>query len=462
MKTSKIIGALLCVLTFGHGFAQVHPLSQDSSALQFELPVFDLPFQSYASKTTGNFFSGYANPGMPLSLALSNNFYTAAHYGIVQLVKPKNDFLRNLLTYGSVAVFDYVSMWSPLGTGWLHEEYHRAVLTWREINSFNDMNTFPIGRSAVYVRKIKDEDLVKLSDSTKPDFIRLQAAGLEAQYHQIQQLQKNNFYQAQALPHLPLYWLSTFNNIVYVLSSSSPEEFDSSLDEANKKEATDISARDFTGPDFTAWVSALYNPDRPYEARGIHPYGIGLNRYIKPSDLDQNEIEYLRKQAGLQLINLLSPALFGFSKIKLKSSSRGNYYGNFAIRHLLTSFGNDISLDVFYKSPKNKLFLSFHNYNNLNASFYGIEGALIDKQIDRNLLLSGRLMVWNQPKDQSFLTTEGSPGGLIGLRTSYLTGVWAPYAEIEWKSPGWVMGNVFLDQNFSFRAGISLRLPQAK
>ncbi|MFN4081383.1 MAG: hypothetical protein ACK4NS_10825, partial [Saprospiraceae bacterium] len=379
--------------------------------------------------------------------------------GIQKAIRPKNIFWRKFLTFGAVLGFDFISLNVPLGTGWLHEEYHRAVLTRREMNSFNDINTFPIGKSIVYVRKVKDEDLIKLSDQYTPDFIRLQSAGIEAQYQQVQQLQKNNFFYNQSLPNIPLYWLITLNSALYVLNSSSPDEFDATLEEANKLEATDISKRDFTGPDFTAWVNSLYFPDRPYADRGPHPSGLGINRYIKPSALSDEEIQYLRKQGVLQFLNLLSPHLFGIAKIKVKSSPKGDHYGNFAVRHLLTSFGSDLSFDVFYQTPRNNLFFSLHNYRNLNAAFFGLEGALIDKPLfDRSLLFSGKAMVWSQPKDQSFASKEGAFGGLLSVRGAYPFGRWAPFVEVEGKTKGWVMGNVFLDENISLRGGLALRI----
>lgn len=455
MKQSLWI--LLVALSAQFGIAQVHK-HQDTVGLLLEFPVIDLPYQNYAARTTGNFISGYANPSMAQSLAMCNNLYYSAHYGIKKLVKTENEFLRILFSNTLAAGFDALTFYVPFGFGWLHEEYHRAVMTRREINSFNDMNTFPFGQELISVRKIRDEDLIRLSDQYTADFIRLQTAGLEGQYHQIQTLQKQNFYYNQDLPHIPLYWLSTMTNIIYVNQSGSADYFDKVIDEANAKEGVDIARRDFTGPDFTAWVSALFNPDRPYEARGTHPSGVGINRYIKPSELSPDELRYLQRQGNLQWLNLISPHLFGFPKIKLKSSDNGEYLGSFAVRHLLTSFGNDISLDVFYQSPRHNLFFAFHNYNNLNATFFGLEGALIDKPFFENkLLLSSRAMLWTQPRNHSFTTKESALGGLLAFRGSYGFGAWHPYLEIEGKTNGWVMGNVFLEENISARCGLSLR-----
>ncbi|MCF6185453.1 MAG: hypothetical protein L3J56_12695 [Bacteroidales bacterium] len=252
--------------------------------------------------------------------------------------------------------------------------------------------------------------------------------------------------------------MSTMTNIIYVNNAGS-DAFDKKVDEANIQDGADISNRDFTGPDFTAWADALFFPNKPYSDRGIHPSGVGLNRYIKPSQLSREARAYLQKQGNLQWLNLLSPQLFGFSKIKLKSTDKGNYYGNFALRHLLTPFGNDISLDIFYQTPNNNFFGSLHIYNNFNSSFFGLEGALINKSyFDKKLLLDIKTQVWVQPKYQSFTTSEGTLGGLLGVRGSYKLGLIYPYIEIEGKTKGWVMGNVFLEDKVSLIMGLSLRM----
>jgi hypothetical protein len=457
--TTRLLTTILVLLLFKQVSLAQTQNKADTVGLFLDFPLVDFPYQRYAANTTGNYFSGYANPSMQQSLAMSNNLYSSAHYGIKKIVKTKNEFLRILFSNGIAAGFDAFTFYSPLGYGWLHEEYHRAVMTRREINSFNDMNTFPFGQTTVSVRKIKDEDLIRISDNHKSDFIRLQTAGLEGQYHQIQTLQKNNFFYNQDLPHIPLYWLSTMTNIIYVNQSGSAEYFDKLIDEVNQSEGSDISKRDFTGPDFTAWTSALFNPNRPYEDRGIHPSGLGINRYIKPSALNGEELKYLQRQGNLQWLNLLSPHLFGFPKIKLKSTEKGDYFGSFAVRHLLTSFGNDISLDIFYQTPKNNFFIALHNYNNFNSTFFGLEGAIIDKPfLNKKLLVSGRSLIWTQPKNQSFTTNEASLGGMLNIKGSYSLGRWFPYIEVEAKTRGWVMGNVFLEDNISLRFGVNVRI----
>jgi len=69
------------------GYAQS---SGDTVQLLLDLPVLDFPHQSYASRTTGNFFAGYANPSMKQSLQMSANFYSVVHHDIKRLFRKVN------------------------------------------------------------------------------------------------------------------------------------------------------------------------------------------------------------------------------------------------------------------------------------------------------------------------------------------------------------------------------------
>ncbi len=432
--------------------------SDDTTALYLDIPLIDLPYQSFAARATGNFLQGYANPGMHLSLAMSDNLYSTAHLGIQSIVHSKSTFLDILFSNGIAMAFDLVTLYTPLGSRWLHEEYHRAVLTRREIGSFDDMNTFPFGKNEISVRKIPDSDLIHLSDNHKADFRRLMTAGIEGQYHQVRTLQLENFLFRKDLPNLPLYWISTMSSLIYVMESST-DYFDKVIDETTRNEGPDISKRDFTGPDFTAWADALFNPEKPYIDRGIHPSGTGIDRYIRPSELTDEETAYLRKQGNLQLLNLISPNLYGFSRIRLKSTESGDFYGNFALRHILTPSGNDISLDLFYQTPLNTYLVTLHGYSNKDHTFPGIEAVLIDKTlITKTLYMTARVSTWLQPEDLSFTADNGTFGGLLGVRLSYAAGSFFPYMEVEGKTRGWVMGNEFLDPDASIRFGCTIRM----
>ncbi|MCS7036834.1 MAG: hypothetical protein NZM41_09235 [Saprospiraceae bacterium] len=431
--------------------------ANDTVRLLLDLPLLDLPYQSYASRTEGNFLAGYGSPSMKQSLQMTTNLYSAAHFGAKEAFKGMNSpLLRAILTYGTATLFDLLSLQAPLGNAWLHEEYHRAVLTRREVKSANEVNRFPIGQEVIRVYRIADADLERMHDNHRNDWLRLQVAGKEGELHLLQTLQRNDFFYSQKMPHIPLYWLITFATGEYVRSCAKGD-FNRIVNEMNDKEGRDILARDFTGPDYTAWAYALFRPEQRYKARGVHPSGVGINRYIKPADLTEEELDYIRKQGRLQWLNFLSPTLFGFSKICLKKSPKGNHYGNFAVRSVLTPFGNDVSVEAWYQSPGYNLFLVLHNYLNRDGFLTGLEMGMVDQPVFKGkLALSPRLMMWRQPENLSFTTTEGQLGGLLGLKARANLGRFNPYFEIEGKTAGWVMGNVFLEENVSVNAGVNV------
>ncbi len=448
---------IISILLLMYSISALAQSLTDTTRLLLDFPLFDLPYQSYASRTTGSFIAGYANPSMKQSLQTTTNFYSSAHFGLKQAFKNvQSPVLREILTHSAVGIFDLLTATAPLGAGWLHEEYHRAVLTRRKVNSANEMNRFPLGEEAIKVYHLTDEDLERMHDNHQNDWRRLQVAGKEGELHHMQTLQRNNFFYDQNLPHIAFYWFFTFSTGAYVRSSST-DDFNRLVDEMNQKDGTDIRIRDFTGPDYTAWAYSLFRPEQPYRARGIHPSGVGTNRYLKPADMSQAELDFIKKQGNLQWLNFVSPTFLGFSKIRLSHTSKGNSYGNFALRSIILPYGNDIMLDLWYQSPKINAFFVLHSYFNKDNYFPGIEGGLVDyPALGGKLALSPRVMLWMQPEALSFTTEKGQLGGMLGLKTRANLGLFSPYVEIEGKTKGWVMGNVFLEDNVSVNAGLNL------
>lgn len=95
---------------------------------------------------------------MRQSVALSTGFSQTVHRAIAGDTK-KGTRWWNFLFIGA---FDYFSATIPLGSGWAHEEWHRAIMTRRGIKSYNTMNDFPIGKDVIAVNDVLDADLVKL------------------------------------------------------------------------------------------------------------------------------------------------------------------------------------------------------------------------------------------------------------------------------------------------------------
>ena len=67
-------------------------------------------------------------------------------------------------------------------------------------------------------------------------------------------------------------------------------------------------------------------------------------------------------------------------------------------------------------------------------------------------------MLWFQPEDQRFKTSDAKIGGLFALTGNLELNNWLkPYIQMEAKSEGWVAGNPYLRDNFSVRAGIAMQ-----
>ncbi len=449
----------------------------ENSQLVFSLPVFDFPYQIDASKTVnqgqvslGSFFKGYSNPSMHQSLDLSTDLYTGVHFGLNKLfridaktnIRKDWSFGKRFLYGLTWGVSDYILIYAPGFDGWLHEEYHRAVMTRYHINSFNDMNKFPLGAELISVNHVKDEDLIRLKQTGSSDFIRMHVAGIEGEYLLIDKLQRNNFFYNQNLPHELTYLLVTLNSIMYVQISSIPEIADITTDELNLKENS-INIRDFTGLDFTAWAYDLFRPNEPYVERGIHPSGIGIDRYIKTTDLTNEELSYLKQQGRLQWLNALSPMFFGVKSINIFNTG---FSGNFSVRNFLTSFGNSISGNIYLANPTYKFHIAYHSNQNYNNSFPAIEMQLIDFEKTINstpFYISPRLLFGMQPLNQEFKTQKSAFLGLAECRIELKSNkIINPFIEVSAKTKGWIAGNEFLDENLSCRFGIVTRIKTRK
>jgi hypothetical protein len=469
MKTRFVILILFLALSIASK-AETKDTVQ-SPQLVFELPVFDFPYQFEATKTVnegnatfGSFFKGYANPSMHQSLNLTADLYTGLHYGIDKLFKfdpitgrKKWSSKKRLLYLITLCSSELIFTSAPGFNGWEHEEYHRAVMTRFHVNSFNDMNKFPIFAESVSISHVTDEDLIRFKKESPTDFNRMHVAGIEGEYLLIDKLQRNNFYYNQNLLHELVYLFSTLNSIMYVQMCSIPEQADLYTDDFNSTEES-IKVRDFTGWDFDGWVYDLFKPDEPYADRGIHPLGNGIDRYIKTTDLTSEELSYLKKQGNLQWLNCISPMMIGIKSIKL---SKNGLYGNFSVRDYLTSFGNDISCNIFLKNQTHNFFFAIHSSQNYHHSFPAIETQLVDynESIGKySFLISPRLIAGLQPLNQDFKTNKSSFLGLAECKLELITKNFIhPYIEVSAKTKGWVAGNEFLNSNLSCRLGIVSR-----
>jgi hypothetical protein len=424
------------------------------ASVPLELPLFDAPYNLHAD---------FASPSMAQSLALSSGAYSLMHGALGQLLDPWDaQGWRRWLGRGLVATSDLVTMLLPPFLAWQHEEWHRAVLSHRQMSSFNDIYHFDLLATTVAVSHVTDADLVRLKAQHPADQVRLSTAGIEGNYALAHDLEAQAWFADNPAFHQVVVALLYLSNTAY-LDTCASSEGDRLTDDENAKEGKDIPRRDFTGADCTGWVYDLHRPDEPYAARGVHPSGVGIDRYRKLEDLSEDERHYLRQQVRLSLLNFIDPYLLGIYGLNIAREASPPLILNLALRHLPTSFGYVIRADVALRLGPWKALLQQQNYVNGQRWLPGLDLALLRYPVWQGragaLDVSGRLAGWLQPARQRYDEDDAQAGGLLGLRLALtLHPRLAPYLEVEAKSAGWVVGNVALERDLSVRAGLLLRV----
>ncbi|ODS87558.1 MAG: hypothetical protein ABS46_00055 [Cytophagaceae bacterium SCN 52-12] len=462
MKKSILANLLLpSLLAAVYPGAAVMGQSAESTAdypLQIDLPFADLPFQQDAART-GELFDSFS---MQQALSVTQNLHRLNYHFNNRLwhkvIRPDTrgkKILNRIASNTTSGLVDYVFTYYGvvLSPQWLHEEFHRAGLTIRGISSYDETyNRFNGGFANGSVSRVKDEDLIRLKKDAPQELVRSFAAGIESEFLLLRGLQKDNFYLGSRHANVALNILLTKHALDYV-GQFKQKGYDASIDSMNTYGVT-VADRDFVGWDFTPWVYDLHRPDEPYEARGIHPGGTGIDRAIKTTSLTQEEHDYLEKMSRMQYLNFLSPFMIGINRIKI---GRGTAF-NFAVRHYLNSFGYDLSADVFLEKGSTQYLVGFHAYRNREHWLPGIEiersPYALSAGGDKKWLLQPSAMLWLQPSN--FYDTKARPGGMLKLHAAYsLDKTWRLFATGEAKTEGWVAGNPYLGARTGFRFGVS-------
>jgi hypothetical protein len=418
----------------------------DAPPVRIDIPLLDVPY---------NTAHGYRAPSMAQSLAISEGFYEGSHRWI-QRAWGDHVWLSRFSIIAADAL-DTLILPLPGSDGWVHEEYHRSILGRRGFDSFNDVYRFRVNADAIAVSHVDDADLVALKRDHPAEQVRLNAAGIEGEYDLVQRLEGGQFFHRSPAWHAPLYWLVKIGSASYV-SSGASDETNAETDDMNRRDGSNVAIRDFTGHDFTAWAYDLFRPGEPYAARGAHPSGVGIDRYIKPDDLTAEERAYLEHQGRLQLLNFVDPFLFGVQGITIAVHGQPLRF-NANLGHLLTPFGRTIDSNVFVTRGHTNLLLIAHAYANQAHTFPGLEARLIDWPLHvagHAVSVTPRAAVWRQPAGQAFRAASGAGGGLVGVKVRHDGRRLGAFAELEAKSAGWVAGTAALDRDVSVRVGLSI------
>lgn len=455
----KLCGLLLSIVILALGTTKTNAQNEESTEdngsmrrslrAQAEFTLFDVPYNSLGDPRW---------PSMAQSLNITKSFYELSHAGIEQYLPPTEDGWQGFWNRFGFVAFDVFTMSYPPASAWLHEEWHRAVLGHRGIDSHNGTYAFK-NKSTIPVDQLKDEDLRRLKEEHNPEMVRLGAAGMEAEHELAFAIERDHFVQDTRTFDSPALILFKVSPIFY-LDACATSASNRTTDDMNIEDGSNVSKRDFTGLDCDAWIYDLNRPDEPYDARGVHPSGVGVDRYRKLDHLDDGEKAYLKLQSRLSLLNMVDPWLFGIEGFGRRSKWNAN------LRHDLTSFGYSVGLNLFHENSRNrKAITSFHNYRNGVRSFPGIDyqSWSDDDDTSRRFLGSAidmfRVAMWLQPKSQRFDTDEGTPGALFATR--FGLGRIEPvrvYGEFSYKTQGWVSGEVNLDRGADFKLGVASSL----
>jgi hypothetical protein len=411
---------------------------------------FDLPAVDARENLTLGFW-----PSMRQSMAITTDTFYALHAAIMAVPYPRalpNEAVA-IFDYATIGVADVLMLWVPGGNGWMHEEWHRAVMSRRGVRSHDDMYDFPFFRDLINVSDESDADLIRLKREHPVDQIRMSSAGIEGDFRQGLEFDRDRFFFGTRAATLFEELFNTANAIGYMQTAAFGSE--PTTEEENEKEGTNVTRRDFTGLDPDGWVYDLFRPDEPYEARGVHPSGVGIDRYRSSADFTPRELHYLQAQARLSFLNLANPNFLGFYEFKAGELLGAPFSFNASLSHVMAPFGYSLGMHLYAKTGGYKAYAELRTYVSESLVLPGITAELVRYPLGFfNASLTPRVRLWLQPRSQRFFAHAASPGASLEARVNVpIVPSFDFYLEAEGKSRGWVPGNVFLDQSLNVRSG---------
>ncbi len=329
---------------------------------------------------------------------------------------------------------------------WAHEEWHRAVLSRAGASSRNGLyHPGDWSNGLIAVDRVSDEALSSFKREHPADYVRMSSAGMEAQYAIGRRLGDEAFFgdgvgERWGALYLADTWLAptlVANELsVALYDLRCADEANDEVTDAENRLRLDVPSRDFTGLDCTAWVYDLRRPDQPYEARGPHPYGAGVDRYRSWSDLTPDEQGYLEDQVLLGLLNLANPQLLGFTGVERGDTRWGARLGQVA-----TPWGHRVDAVVAFRGPSLRGTATLHSGFARAGWFPGVGLTLVEHPLAAGLSVDAELDLWLQPADQRWDEAARAPGGRLRADLNLpVTRGFAVSPGLDLKSQGFVVG----------------------
>jgi hypothetical protein len=330
---------------------------------------------------------------------------------------------------------------------WAHEEWHRAVLSRAGASSRNGLyHPGDWSNGLIAVDRVSDEALSSFKREHPADYVRMSSAGMEAQYAIGRRLGDEAFFgdgvgERWGALYLADTWLAptlVANELsVALYDLRCADEANDEVTDAENRLRLDVPSRDFTGLDCTAWVYDLRRPDQPYEARGPHPYGAGVDRY-------RSWVGPHAGRAGLPR----GPGAAGPPEpreppaARLHGGSSGaTPAGGARLGQVATPWGHRVDAVVAFRGPSLRGTATLHSGFARAGWFPGVGLTLVEHPLAAGLSVDAELDLWLQPADQRWDEAARAPGGRLRADLNLpVTRGFAVSPGLDLKSQGFVVG----------------------
>lgn len=426
--------------------------SSDSTSyrLRLNLPLLDLP---------QNMRLPYHAPSMYQSMEWSRSFYELGFWGIDALgnslfIPDKTRSYSSFRRFSNAA-FKYAlglafskygsELPIPLGV-WAHEEFHRATLGVKAIDSEN--GNWLLRRWDGTVYGISDPILAQLKTTDLNQLLYAYTAGVQYEILLNQKISQEDFFlkRSHSKNALLLYNAYYVYNYFHFATSSLS---DSVKVLAPPHEDPDPAERDFAGADLTAWAYDMFNPSQSFMNRDSFPNGQGVNRRIGFSELTPEAQEFLQRQEKLSLLNFVNPAFFFINRIPITPDLSFNFFAQYAPTH----FGNDLALYLPIAYKKIHAQVNVHEFNSKTERGFGIGLGVYQYPLSTKISFDASLNYWNQP--DTYFGTSKKSGGSFDLQMHCDLGHnFSAYTGVSAKTKGWQLGNPYLSENIAAQIGI--------
>jgi hypothetical protein len=324
-----------------------------------------------------------------------------------------------------------------------HEEGHRSVLTNLDIGSINA----PIidSKGVAKVIGVTDEVLKDLRDTNFPNYIRLHTAGLESDFDYLKKSDALfNFKEEEYNVLYNDYFIRKLSVSMYYLSTLIQNK--TGIKESDTPELK----KDIVGHDIFGMIRHLYRPDMEFK------------RYTEWNDLTTQEKNYGKRIGLMSLFNYVNPNLWRKSNYKLSE----NIDFNFSINYCLAPFGDFIEQNAYLNINKRwKINPFIRQYFNQNNTFWASGIHLHNFAINNNTLFNGSLEAWQQPKNQSFTSSDSDFG--MGIKTEIAYRIVEVNNSaiffnlgLNYKTKGFIPASPSLDKDFRINFGLIITTPK--